>query len=73
MIVETGHRLAQLEETIAEEDGYVAEPFAAELLSGLGIVVQDITTGPDECAFRRFQVACTFGSASFSASRRVAA
>jgi len=34
---ETGHRLAQLEETIAEEDGYVAEPFAAELLSGLGI------------------------------------
>jgi len=36
---ETGHRLAQLEETIAEEDGYVAEPFAAELLSGLGIVV----------------------------------
>ena len=31
---ETGHRLAQLEETIAEEDGYVAEPFAAELLSG---------------------------------------
>ena len=35
----TGHRLAQLEETIAEEDGYVAEPFAAELLSGLGIVV----------------------------------
>ena len=37
---ETGHRLAQLEETIAEEDGYVAEPFAAELLSGLGIVVE---------------------------------
>ncbi len=36
---ETGHRLAQLEETIAEEDGYVAEPFAAELLSGLGIDV----------------------------------
>ena len=36
---ETGHRLAQLEETIAEEDGYVAEHFAAELLSGLGIVV----------------------------------
>jgi len=36
---ETGHRLAKLEETIAEEDGYVAEPFAAELLSGLGIVV----------------------------------
>ena len=37
---ETGHRLAQLEETIAEEDGYVAEPFAAELLSGLGIAVR---------------------------------
>ena len=36
---ETGHRLAQLEETIAEEDGYVAESFAAELLSGLGIDV----------------------------------
>ena len=33
----TGHRLGQLEEIIAEEDGYVAEPFAAELLSGLGI------------------------------------
>ena len=33
----TGHRLGQLEEIIAEEEGYVAEPFAAELLSGLGI------------------------------------
>jgi len=33
----TGHRLGLLEEIIAEEDGYVAESFAAELLSGLGI------------------------------------
>ncbi|MFL2743822.1 MAG: ribosomal protection-like ABC-F family protein [bacterium] len=33
----TGQRLGQLEEIIAEEEGYVAEPFAAELLSGLGI------------------------------------
>ncbi len=34
---ETGIRLGQLEEIIAEEDGYIAEPFAAEILSGLGI------------------------------------
>ena len=34
---QSGHRLGQLEEMIAEADGYVAEPFAAELLSGLGI------------------------------------
>ena len=37
---ETGIRLGQLEEIIAEEDGYVAEPFAAEILSGLGITQQ---------------------------------
>ena len=34
---QSGHRLGQLEEMIADADGYVAEPFAAELLSGLGI------------------------------------
>jgi ATPase subunit of ABC transporter with duplicated ATPase domains len=34
---ETGHQLAHLEEVIAEEDGYTAEAFAAELLAGLGI------------------------------------
>ncbi len=32
-----GHRLAELEGTIAEEDGYSAEADAAELLAGLGI------------------------------------
>ncbi len=37
---EKGIRLGQLEEIIAEEDGYVAEPFAAEILSGLGINAQ---------------------------------
>ena len=42
---ETGIRLGQLEEIIAEEDGYVAEPFAAEILSGLGIDEQ-YHTGP---------------------------
>ena len=42
---ETGIRLGQLEEKIAEEDGYVAEPFAAEILSGLGIDSQ-YHTGP---------------------------
>ena len=42
---ETGIRLGQLEEIIAEEDGYVAEPFAAEILSGLGIT-QQYHTGP---------------------------
>ena len=41
----SGHRLGQLEEIIAETDGYVAEPFAAELLSGLGIGVE-LHTGP---------------------------
>src|SRR6478672_1561634 len=34
---EQGHRLGELECTIAEEDGYTAESDAAELLSGLGI------------------------------------
>ena len=32
-----GHRLADLETVIAEEDGYVAESDAAALLTGLGI------------------------------------
>ena len=35
----TGHQLAELEIIIAEEDGYSAEAFAAELLAGLGISV----------------------------------
>src|SRR3954466_15192888 len=34
---EDGHRLGDLEGVIAEEDGYVAESAAAELLQGLGI------------------------------------
>jgi ATPase subunit of ABC transporter with duplicated ATPase domains len=34
---EDGHRLAELEGVIAEEDGYTAEASAAELLDGLGI------------------------------------
>ena len=34
---EDGHKLAELEGTIAEEDGYEAEAQAAELLQGLGI------------------------------------
>jgi ATPase subunit of ABC transporter with duplicated ATPase domains len=34
---EDGHRLAELENAIAEEDGYSAESDAAELLQGLGI------------------------------------
>ncbi|HSN91869.1 MAG TPA: ATP-binding cassette domain-containing protein [Anaeromyxobacteraceae bacterium] len=34
---EDGHRLAELEAHIAEEDGYSAESDAAELLQGLGI------------------------------------
>jgi ATPase subunit of ABC transporter with duplicated ATPase domains len=34
---EDGHRLAELEGIIAEEDGYAAEADAAELLQGLGI------------------------------------
>ncbi len=34
---EDGHRLAELETAIAEEDGYSAESDAAELLQGLGI------------------------------------
>ena len=42
---ETGIRLGQLEEIIAEEDGYVAESFAAEILSGLGIA-ELYHTGP---------------------------
>ena len=34
---EKGNRLGKLEEIIAEEDGYTAESFAEEILSGLGI------------------------------------
>src|SRR5512133_2502136 len=34
---EDGHRLAELEATIGEEDGYAAEADAAEPLQGLGI------------------------------------
>ena len=34
---ETGHQLADIEGIIAEEDGYSAESFAGEVLSGLGI------------------------------------
>ncbi len=34
---EDGHRLAELETTIGEEDGYTAEASASELLEGLGI------------------------------------
>lgn len=33
----SGHRLAQLEEIIADHNGYVADSFAAQLLVGLGI------------------------------------
>ncbi|MBF0277692.1 MAG: ATP-binding cassette domain-containing protein [SAR324 cluster bacterium] len=35
-----GHRLGALEEIIAHQDGYNAESFAGELLSGLGIAPQ---------------------------------
>ena len=34
---EDGHRLAELESTIGEQDGYSAEADAAELLQGLGV------------------------------------
>ena len=37
MTDEIGMKLAEIEETIAEEDGYSAEAEAAELLSGMGI------------------------------------
>jgi ATPase subunit of ABC transporter with duplicated ATPase domains len=36
-----GHRLADLESLIAEEDGYTAESDAAELLTGLGVPEED--------------------------------
>jgi ATPase subunit of ABC transporter with duplicated ATPase domains len=36
-----GHRLADLESVIAEEDGYTAESDAAELLNGLGVPEED--------------------------------
>ncbi len=36
-----GHRLADLEALIAEEDGYTAESDAAELLTGLGVPEED--------------------------------
>jgi len=38
-----GHRLADLETVIAEEDGYTAEADAASLLSGLGVPESDHT------------------------------
>jgi len=42
---EKGNRLGKLEEIIAEEDGYTAESFAEEILSGLGIE-KDFFRGP---------------------------
>jgi ATPase subunit of ABC transporter with duplicated ATPase domains len=36
-----GERLGELECTVAEEDGYTAEPDAAQLLSGLGIAEEE--------------------------------
>jgi len=40
MTDEDGMRLAELEGTIAEEDGYAAEANASELLSGLGVDIE---------------------------------
>ncbi len=40
MTDEDGMRLAELEGTIAEEDGYAAEATAGELLSGLGVDIE---------------------------------
>jgi ATPase subunit of ABC transporter with duplicated ATPase domains len=37
---ETGYRLGELEQIIADNDGYISEIFAAELLIGLGIQEQ---------------------------------
>jgi len=45
-----GHRLADLESLIAEEDGYTAESDAAELLSGLGVPEEDHTRRMREIA-----------------------
>jgi ATPase subunit of ABC transporter with duplicated ATPase domains len=45
-----GHRLADLESLIAEEDGYTAESDAAELLNGLGVPEEDHTRPMREIA-----------------------
>ena len=45
-----GHRLADLEALIAEEDGYTAESDAAELLTGLGVPEEDHTKRMREIA-----------------------
>ncbi len=45
-----GHRLADLEALIAEEDGYTAESDAAELLTGLGVPEEDHTQRMREIA-----------------------
>jgi ATPase subunit of ABC transporter with duplicated ATPase domains len=45
-----GHRLADLESLIAEEDGYTAESDAAELLNGLGVPEEDHTRRMREIA-----------------------
>jgi len=62
---EIGMKLAEIEEVIAEEDGYMAESDAEELLSGIGIPVEDQTrrmhTLPIDWQFRVLLCQALFG------------
>ncbi|HET6512013.1 MAG TPA: ATP-binding cassette domain-containing protein [Candidatus Kapabacteria bacterium] len=62
---EMGMRLADLEHTIAEENGYVAEQEAAELLQGIGIPEakhdQLMNTLPNDLKFRVLVAQALFG------------
>jgi len=64
--VEMGMRLAELEGVVAEEDGYVAEQQAAELLQGIGIAEAKhehlMSTLPNDLKFRVLVAQALFGN-----------
>lgn len=64
--VEIGMRLAELEGIVAEEDGYVAEQQAAELLEGIGIPARQheslMNTLPNDLKFRVLVAQALFGN-----------
>ncbi len=63
--IEMGMRLAELEGTVAEENGYVAEQQASELLHGIGIPEEQhealMSTLPNDLKFRVLVAQSLFG------------
>lgn len=66
MTDEIGIRLGELEEIVADEDGYVAETNAEEILTGMGIPakwhMQQLRTIPTDMQFRVLLCQALFGS-----------